>query len=131
MPPLVFDDFVKEFEKEPHQASLEYFDENPGLIRRIRSDLGGGPVRWRLEELEHRQLFVPEKRREYATLFEEYSNEAIHYTLDKTNLDNPYDEIRTLLQEKPQLPGANGQVTAFLIHNLVQELCCHLCLHQP
>lgn len=120
-PLYVFDDFEKGFEKDPYQASLDYFNEHPGLIRRIRSDLGGGPIRWRLEALEHRQLFVPEKRPEYATLFEEYSNEAIRFALDKTDLDNPYDEIRTLQQEKPQLPETNDQVTVFVVHNLIQE----------
>jgi len=120
-PLYAFDDFEDEFDESYHWANVEYLNDHPGLIRKIKADLGGGKIRWRLDQLSRRLLFVPEKREEYAALFESYCYDAIDYVLEKTNLDNPYGEIQTLIWERPQIHDQNGKVTAFVVHNLAHE----------
>ncbi len=120
-PLYAFDDFEDEFDENFHWANVEYLNDHPGLMRRIKADLGGGKIRWRLDQLTRRLLFVPEKREEYAALFESYCYDAVDYVLEKTNLDNPYAEIQTLMWERPQIPDQDGKVTAFVVHNLAHE----------
>ena len=63
-PLYVFNDFEKEFDKASHRATRQYFKEHPGLIQRIKDKLEGGKLRWKLRNLKHRLLFVPENRTE-------------------------------------------------------------------
>jgi len=118
-PLYAFNAFSDEFDLESHEANVEYFDEHPDLLTRIREDLGPGELRWELDTLKHRLVFVPEKRREYAAYYEKYCSEVIGYILDRTKLDNPYRAIETLLVENPEIPET--KVTAYLVHNLAKE----------
>lgn len=118
-PLYVFSDFEREFDHDSHQANLDYFNKHPELIKRIRQELGGKEIRWRLDNLMQRLLFVPETRREYATLFENYCKHVIGYVLDKTNLKNPYRKVQTLNKERPKV--ADNGMTIFLVHNLAKE----------
>jgi hypothetical protein len=121
-PLQVFNEFEEGFNEDSHKANLLYFNEHPGLVRRINDDLDGGAVHWRLENLKQRLLFVPEERKEYAELLEGYCKDVIKYVLDKTDLKDPYDRIETLHQERPKISGTN--VTAFLVNNLAEESVC-------
>jgi len=118
-PLYVFSDFEREFDEDSHEANLDYFNQHPELIERIRKELGGEEIRWRLDTLMHRLLFVPETRKEYATIFENYCKHVIGYVLDKTNLNSPYRKLQTLDQESPII-GDSG-ITVFLVHNLAKE----------
>jgi hypothetical protein len=90
------------------------------LIQKIRKDLGGRDVQWKLENFEQRLLYVPETREEYAALYENYCHDVIDFILAETNLKNPYTNIETLDRKKPEIPHDNG-VTVFLVHNLARE----------
>lgn len=118
-PLYVFNDFESEFDGDSHQANLDYFNQHPELIRKIKKELGGSEIRWRLDSLMHRLLFVPETRRVYATLFENYCKHVIGYVLDKTALKNPYRKIQTLNKERPKV--ADNGIVVFLVHNLAKE----------
>jgi hypothetical protein len=118
-PLYVFNDFENEFDEKSHKANLEYVNDHPDLIMRIKEDLGGGEIRWRLDTFMHRLLFVPEVRKEYATIFKDYCYDVIGYVLDKMNLSNPYRKIQTLDQERPVIPDSG--VAVFLVHNLARE----------
>jgi len=118
-PLYVFNDYQETLDIDSHRANLEYLNSQPDLIRKIQVDLGGGEIRWRLTAFTQRLLFVPEKREEYATLFEAYCNDAIDYLLSKTKLNNPYRKMQTLLQSRPEISSTG--ITAFLVHNLVKE----------
>jgi len=118
-PLYVFNDFAREFDHDSHEASLDYFNQHPELIRRIKKELGGREIKWRLDSLMHRLLFVPETRKEYAALFENYCRHVIGYVLDKTNLKNPYRKVQTLNKERPKV--ADNGITVFLVHNLAKE----------
>jgi hypothetical protein len=120
-PLYVFNDFEEEFDKASHRATRAYFNEHPGLIQRIKSKLEGGKLRWRLKNLKHRLLFVPENRAEYAALYKNYCLDAIDTILDKTGFDNPYDSIQTLRRSKPVSHEKNEGVTAYIVHNLAKE----------
>ena len=115
-----FDEFTDEFDERSHQASIAYFNTHPQLMERIKGDLEGKPIRWRLHTLEHRLVFVPEEREAYATLFENYCRDAVSYMLNGLEAENPYAEIRTLKGAKPVLYG-NGAMRAYIVHNLVRE----------
>ena len=118
-PLYVFEDFKEVFDTHSHKASLEYFNNHPELLRKIQTDLDGGALQWKLGNLEHRLVFVPEKRKEYAALFESYCSDVTDYILDRVNLKNPYHSIRTLCEERPEIP--NKGVTAFIVHKLARE----------
>ena len=119
-PLYVFHDFEDDFDAEVHRAALDHFNRHPDLIRDIKADLGATSVRWRLADLEYRVSFVPEKRAEYAALYENYCHDVINDLLVMTDLDNPFEDIRTLRGEKPVISEGQG-VNAFLVHNLVKE----------
>jgi len=120
-PLYVFNDFEEEFDKASHRATRQYFKEHPGLIQRIKAELEGGKLRWKLRNLKHRLLFVPENRSEYAALYKNYCLDVIDTILDKTGFDNPYDSIQILSRSKPIRHEKNEGVTAYIVHNLAKE----------
>lgn len=120
-PLYVLDDFQDAFDEESHNAGIDYMNNQPALLRRIKKDLGGGDLRWKLDHLSKRLLFVPEKRGEYARLFEDYCRNVIHYLLKKTSVENPYEEIRTLIHERPEIHSPGSEINAFVVHNLASE----------
>lgn len=114
-----FADFHPDFDLQNHRANLTYFKNNPQIISKIRKDLNGGRITWKLEEQKQRLLFVPESRDQYERLYESYCKELVGYILKQTHLKNPYKKIVTLHDEKPEIPSDG--VTVFLIHNLAKE----------
>ena len=119
-PVHVFHDFEDDFDAEVHGAALDHFNSHPDLIQSIKADLGETSLRWRLADLEYRLLFVPEKRAEYAALYESYCQDVISDLLAITDLENPFNDIRTLKGETPDITKGQG-VSAFLVHNLLKE----------
>jgi len=120
-PLFVFADSEGAFAEISHGVSLEYFNNHPALIRKIQKALGGGGIQWRLDYVASRLLFVPEDRGEYASLFENYCHDVIRDLLEKVQLDNPYQSVHTLRDERPDLSNNGNGVKAFLVHNLVNE----------
>jgi len=118
-PLYVFNDFEEDFDEDSHRANIEFFNDHPALIKKIQKDLDDKALKWRLDKLSYRFVFVPEKRKEYATLFETYCNDVIEYTLEETELSNPYQNLQTLLEERPEI--SDEGVTVFLVHNLAKE----------
>ena len=102
-----------------HRASIKFLNGHTALIKKIQKDLEGKALKWRLDKLVYRMVFVPEKRKEYATLFETYCSDVIEYTLAETKLSNPYQTLQTLVERRPEI--ADEGVTAFLVHNLAKE----------
>ena len=121
VPLYAFSDFDDEFDKESHRASFQYFNTHPGVLQKIREKLGRGKLRWKLSSLKHRLLFVPENRKEYVKLYENYCHSMINNVLQKTHLDNPYDQIRTLTGEQTRIHDSRRGVTAYIAHNLAKE----------
>jgi hypothetical protein len=119
-PLVAFNAFEEAADREAPAVSVRFFNEHPGLLQDIRRDLGPGEISWRLERSRHRLVFVPERRERFARLFEEYCSHVVGYTLEKTRLENPYVEIRTLSEETPRVPEEG--VAAFLVHNLAEEV---------
>jgi len=120
LPLYVFQDFENDFDAESHRAVLDHLNNHPDLIQGIKTELGETSLRWRLADLEYRVLFVPEKRAEYAALYESYCQDVVSDLLEMTNLENPFNVILTLKGEKPDISEGQG-VSAFLVHNLVKE----------
>ena len=119
-PVFAFNEFEDTIDQSVVKDSLQYFNDRRDLIRKIRTDLGGGSVRWKLENFKQRLVFVPETRNEYARLYKDYCVDAINLILNETGLDNPYSQIVSLQQADPT-PFENTGVTAFLVHNLARE----------
>jgi hypothetical protein len=119
-PLMAFSPFEEGLGEDANALGLRFFNENPGVVRDIRRDLGAGEIEWRLERSRHRLLFVPERRERMATLFEDYCGHVIEYTLEQTKLENPYVEIVTPARGTPRLP--EDGVTIFLVHNLAEEV---------
>jgi hypothetical protein len=120
-PLYVFYDFNEDYDEQSHEASLEFFSEHPQLLDRIRRDLEAETLRWRLDHMEYRLVFVPEKRKKFAKLFEGYCHDVIDHTLEKTGLHNPYECVKTLLEERPEISDSKAGIEAYLVHNLAKE----------
>ena len=121
-PVYVFNDFEETIDKASIKDTKQYFSNRKDLIRKIKSDLGGGSLRWRLDNFKQRLVFVPETRDEYAALYKNYCLDVIDLILNETKLDNPYTQIKTLQNEDPAIPENSG-ITVFLVHNLAREYC--------
>lgn len=119
-PVYPFNDFVKRFDQASHKSTLAYLNNRKDLIKKIRADLGGNHLQWKLEDFEQRLLYVPETREDYAALYENYCHDVIGFVLAETELDNPFTNIETLDHQKPEIPQQNG-VSVFLVHNLARE----------
>lgn len=117
---IAFTDYEKKYEKTVHQLSLEYFNANPDLIQRIRTDLGGREVHWRLEELSHRLVYSPEIREELIGLFIQYCREVIDDMLTRTGLANPYCSISTEIENNANSSRSEG-IKAFIVHDLARD----------
>ena len=120
-PLYAFNDFEEKFDRECHEASLDYLNQNPGLVEKIKSDLHSDKLKWKMLSLKRRLLFVPESRKEYAELYRDYCQAVIDFILSETKLNNPYLGILTLERDVPELPNSNDGVTVFLVHNLAKE----------
>lgn len=121
-PLVLLSDSAGEFDERLNQANLAYLNENKGLLAQIQNRLAADTLKWRLAGSSKRLLVVPERRGDYAELFERYCREAIAYALAVTQLPNPYVRIATLngpvsLAEE----ATTGGVTAYLVHNIADE----------
>jgi len=119
-PFFALNDFEKSFDKELHKSSIEFFDQHPDVIKRIQTDLDGQPIQWRLKNISHRLMYVPETREKYTTVFERYCNDVINDVLRLTEFKNPYTTIHTLGVSKPENSATKG-INAFIVHNLGKE----------
>ncbi|MFZ1984338.1 MAG: hypothetical protein WAU91_07975 [Desulfatitalea sp.] len=121
-PLVLLSDSAGEFDERLNQANLAYLNENKGLLAQIQNRLAADTLKWRLSGSSKRLLVVPEKRGDYAELFERYCKEAIAYALAVTQLPNPYVRIATLNEPLPLAEGETaGGVTAYLVHNIADE----------
>jgi hypothetical protein len=119
-PVYAFNDFEESIDKTGINDTKQYFSERKDLIKKIKKDLGGGSLRWKLDSFKQRLVFVPETRDEYAALYKNYCIDVIDFILNETRLDNPYAQIITLQHEDPDIPKSQG-ITVFLVHNLARE----------
>ena len=119
-PFFALNDFEKSFDQDLHKASIEYFNQHPDLIKKIQTDLDGQPIQWRLKNISHRLMYVPETRKEYTDIFERYCNDVVKDILRLTEFKNPYITIQTLGTSKPQNSAEKG-INAFIVHNLGKE----------
>ena len=119
-PFFALNDFEKSFDQDLHQASIEFFNQHPDLIKKIKTDLDDQPIQWRLKNISHRLMYVPETREEYTAIFERYCNDVIKDILRLTEFKNPYITIQTLGASKPENSATKG-INAFIVHNLGKE----------
>ena len=117
---FAFNDFEKSFDQDLHQANIEFFNQHPNIVKKIRADLDDQPIRWRLKNISQRLLYVPETREEYVDIFERYCSDVISDILKLTEIKNPYTKIHTLGSTKPENLPTNG-INAFIVHNLAKE----------
>jgi hypothetical protein len=115
-----FNDFKKSFDKDLHKANIEFFNQHPNIVQKIRKDLDDQTIQWRLKNISQRLMYVPEKREEYAAIFERYCNDAVSSILKLAEFKNPYTKILTLGSTKPENSVTNG-INAFIVHNLAKE----------
>jgi hypothetical protein len=120
-PMYAFDDFEKELDVSVHQLNLDYLNEHPDLLDKIRLALNTEEFDWKLENYKRRLLFVPEFRKEYALLFKSYCTDVIDYVLARTQLQNPYSGITNLTSEIPEMSETDEGIAAFLVNNLAEE----------
>jgi hypothetical protein len=114
-------DLEESFDKNCHQANMDYFENHPALIKKIQADLGAEELTWRLDHFSHRLMFVPEERQGYARLFRSYCQDVIDYVMHETHLHNPYNGIQVPVQGHPYVGASAGGVTAYIVHNLAEE----------
>lgn len=121
-PLLLFSETPDEFDHRMNQENLNYLNHNPNLLERIQKRLTASTLDWKLNTSLKRLLIVPEQRRAFASLFEQYCHLAVNKALAVTGLPNPYNQITTLT-EPVALASTSGnqKVTAYLVHNIADE----------
>ncbi|MDX9896772.1 MAG: hypothetical protein RBS34_15080 [Desulfofustis sp.] len=117
---IPFTEFVKDPENSDHPACMDYLGKNPGLIEQIRDDLGCEEIRWQLQGIDYRLLYVPEDRPEIAGPFIAYSQAVIGDLLARTGLDNPYHSIATQMEREGKL-AAGERIRAVVVQDLARE----------
>jgi hypothetical protein len=118
----LFEDHQGDFDKALNQENLDYLNAQQDLLKNIQGRLNAQTLRWRLAGSSKRILFVPEKRPEYARLFESYCRQVTDYVLQQLKLPNPYAQIATLQTPYRVAPDhGSGGITAYLVHNLADE----------
>lgn len=122
-PLVLIEDHQGDFDKERNQENVSYLNDNPVLLTQIQNKLKGDKIKWELSGYSRRVLAVPEKREDYAHLFENYCNDAVTYVLDRLQLSNPFAAITTLGGDLSGTPTPNSQsgTTAYLVHNIAEE----------
>ena len=120
-PIRAFGEFEKAFSARIQEENLEYFEKNRALLKRIRDSLDSRELRWRLDRMTQRLVFVPETREPYATLFEDYCRDAVSHVLETTGLENPYRSIETLTSPRPEIPEPGSGIAVYIVHNLARE----------
>ena len=123
-PFLAFNDFENSFDKRLHKTNIDFFNQHPQLVKKIKSDLDNKPIRWRLEKISHRLLYVPETRKTYADIFERYCHDVIGDVLKLLDFKNPYSKIYTLDGTNPYTLESNG-IDALIVHHLGKEYVAH------
>jgi hypothetical protein len=119
-PLIVFKELKGDLDPDFQRASIEYFENHPALLKRIKTDLACETPGWRLDTASQKLLFVPEQKDERARLFESYCKDVVQEVLERTNLPNPYQKIETLSRERPEIQEGGG-ITAYLVHNVAKE----------
>ncbi len=117
---FAFNDFEKSFDQDLHKANIEFFNQHPDFVKKIRTDLDDQSIQWRLKNISHRIVYIPETRKEFAVIFEKYCNDVISDILKLTELKNPYTKIHTLVSNRPGSSETNG-INAFIVHDLAKE----------
>lgn len=114
-------DLETAFSAATHEANLEFIRNHPDLIGTIKSQLNSSELSWHLVDARRRFLAVPEKRADYAAMFEAYCREAIDFVAASTGSSSPYGAIFTLVGDSmPDLSTAPG-MKVLLVHNLAAE----------
>lgn len=119
-PFLALNNFEKSFDKDLHKTNIDFFNQHPHLVKKIKTDLDNQPIQWHLENISYRLLYIPETRETYAATFERYCNDVIEDILKLLELKNPYSKIFTLDGTKPYHSEPKG-IQALIVHNLGKE----------
>ena len=127
---LAFNDFENSFDKNLNKTSIDFFNQHPQLVEKIKQDLDNKPIRWRLENISHRLLYAPETRKTYAEIFERYCHDVIGDVLKLLDLKNPYSKIYTLDSTNPY-PLASKGINALIVHHLGKEYVADYVFSNP
>lgn len=123
-PLVAFGAAEKDFDRQLNHENITFLNKDKALLQQIQSQLKSEALKWRLAASFKQLLVVPEKRDEYARLFEQYCKTSVAYLLNRIDMPNPYSRIATLkgtlTSIPPPLDGSNG-VTVYLVHNLADE----------
>ena len=123
--PLVsFEQFEGDFDRGLNQENLAHLNQNKALLQKIKSRLKGDTLRWKLASSLKQRFVVPEKRPQYATLFEQYCRQSVDYLLERLEVPSPYSQILTLGDTMPhqwQEGKAADGIKVFLTHNVIDE----------
>jgi len=129
-PFLALNNFEKSFDEDLHKNNIDFFNQHPYLVKKIKTDLDNQPVQWRLENISYRLLYIPETRETYAAVFESYCYDVIEDVLKLLELKNPYSKIFTLDGTTPYHSESNG-IQALIVHNLGQEYTARYIFSNP
>jgi hypothetical protein len=119
-PFLAFNSFENSFDRSLNKTNIDFFNQHPQLVKKIKKDLDNKPIQWRLKKISHRLLYVPETRKTYAKIYERYCHDAIGDVLKLLDFKNPYSKIYTLDGTNPYPLSSNG-IEALIVHQLGKE----------
>ncbi|NNF98895.1 MAG: hypothetical protein HKM93_05920 [Desulfobacteraceae bacterium] len=90
------------------------------LIQKVKSRLGDDPdIRFSMDSLKVRLLFVPEIRANYAESYERFCRNITSFIFGKVNIPDFYSQLVTPMLEYPEIK--DDGVSAFMVHQLAKE----------
>ncbi len=121
-PLVAFGEAEAQFDRQLNRENIDFLNSNKGLLADIQTRLNNDSLNWRLGTSFKQLLVVPENRREYALLFEQYCQAAIDYLLGWVQMPNPFQAVTTFQGTllKPSSQTESG-ITAYLVHNIANE----------
>jgi hypothetical protein len=127
---LAFNNFKNSFDKNLNKTNIDFFNQHPRLVKKIKKDLDNKPIQWHLEKISHRLLYAPETRKTYAKIFEKYCHDVIGDVLALLDFKNPYSNIYTLDGTHPYPLKSNG-IDALIVHHLRKEYVADYIFSNP
>jgi hypothetical protein len=122
-PLVAFGAAEADFDHQLNRENIAYLNQDQSLLKNIQTQLNSETLNWQLSTSSKRLLVVPERRGEYAQLFEQYCLTAVDHLLARIHMPSPYEQIVTLMGPLPTIPEPRQKsgITAYLVHNLVDE----------
>ncbi|MCB2145155.1 MAG: hypothetical protein KQI81_01685 [Deltaproteobacteria bacterium] len=119
-PMLVFRDFLADPDVEVAQHIRSQLGQRKDLLSQLRKKIGfEKQVRFSVEDIQVRLMFVPQLQEGYAVAYQHYCRDITDFLFEMNRMENFYAAISSPRQSYP--PVSETGISAFLVHRLAKD----------